>query len=147
MPLERIGAIYARQPRLSALFTIAAQAERLALMDTLAVTGRASAMQQLARLLLDLHARLTPLGLVEDQGFDLPLSQEVIGDLTGLTAVHVNRKLRGSREAGLIGRDGIGVRNLDLDRLQALSPIAPRQRQVQPAWLPPPRSPTYTGTA
>ena len=137
VPFERLGAIYARLPRLAALFTIAVQAERLALMDTLAVTGRASAVQQLARLLLDLHARLTPLGLVEDDGFELPLSQEVIGDLTGLTAVHVNRKLREMREAGLIGREGTRVRILDLARLRALSPVAPRQLQVQPAWLPP----------
>jgi CRP/FNR family transcriptional regulator len=137
VPFERLGAIYTGLPRLAALFAVAIQAERLALMDTLAVTGRASAKQQVARLLLDLHARLTPLGLVEDDGFELPLSQEVIGDLTGLTAVHVNRKLREMREAGLIGREGTRLRILDLARLRALSPVAPRQLQVQPAWLPP----------
>lgn len=137
VPFERLGAIYARLPRLAALFTIAVQAERLALMDTLAVTGRASAVQQIARLLLDLHARLTPLGLVEDDGFDLPLSQEIIGDLAGLTAVHVNRKLREMRESGLIGRDGTRVRILDLARLRAQSLVAPRRLRAQPAWLPP----------
>lgn len=136
VPFVRLGAIYERLPRLAALFTIAVQAERLSLMDTLAVTGRATAAQQLARLLLDLYARLMPLGMVEDDAFDLPLSQEAIGDLTGLTAVHVNRKLREMRESGLIGRDGSRMKILDVARLRGLSPVAPRRLQHEPAWLP-----------
>lgn len=136
VPFERLGPIYATLPRLAALFTFAAQVERLALMDTLAVTGRASAKEQLARLLLDLHARLVPIGAVEDDAFDLPLTQEIIGDLTGLTAVHVNRKLRELREEGLFAREGRKVRILDLAALRALSPIKPRLLQFEPAWLP-----------
>ncbi|EZP53332.1 Crp/Fnr family transcriptional regulator [Sphingomonas sp. RIT328] len=137
VPFTRLGALYTRLPRLAALVTFAAQAERVSLMDTLAVTGRASAREQLARLLLDLHARLLPLGLVVDDGFDLPLTQEAIGDLAGLTAVHVNRKLRDFREEGLIARDGTTIRLLDLPRLRALSPILPRALRFDAAWLPP----------
>lgn len=75
--------------------------ERLALMDALAMTGNASARERMARLLVDFHTRLSPIDLVVDDGFHLPLTQEIIGDLLGLTAVHVNRTIRGLEEEGL----------------------------------------------
>ncbi|MDT8760879.1 Crp/Fnr family transcriptional regulator [Sphingomonas psychrotolerans] len=138
VPFQRLGVIYSHLPRLGALITFAAQVERLALMDALVVAGRASAKEQLARLLLDLHARLTPLGAAEDNAFDLPLTQEAIGDLTGLTAIHVNRKLRELREEGLIAFQRGRMQILDLAALRALAPIEPRLLQFEPAWLPPP---------
>jgi CRP/FNR family transcriptional regulator len=137
VPFGRLGAIYTGLPRLAALFAVPIQAERLALMDVLAVTGRAPAKQQLVRLLLELHARLTPLGPVEDDGFELPLSQEVIGDSVGLTVVHVNRKPREMRESGPIGYEGTRVRIPNMTRLRGSSPVGPRQLQVEPPWLPP----------
>jgi len=137
VPFQRLSEIYARLPRLATLFFYAAQVERLALMDALVAIGRTSAKEQLARLYLDLHARLSALGAVENDAFDLPLTQEVIADLTGLTAVHVNRKMRELREEGLIAREGGRVRLLDLAALRALAPIGPRLLQFEPAWLPP----------
>lgn len=136
VPYERFGRIFEQAPRLAALFTVAVQMERLALMDMLAITGNASAREQLARLLVDLHTRPTPIGAVEDDAFDLPLTQEVIGDLLGLTGVHVNRTVRGLEEEGLIARTGHLVRLIALDRLRQLSPLPPRQPAFAPAWLP-----------
>ena len=136
VPFGRLADVHARFPRLAALFTFAVQVERLALMDALVATGRASAKEQLARLLVDLHTRLTPLGFVRDDAFDLPLTQEIIGDLSGLTAVHVNRKLRELREEGLIAREGQKVRILKLVALRDLSPTIPRLHRFEPPWLP-----------
>lgn len=136
VPYERFGRLFEVAPRLAALFIVAVQMERLALMDMLAITGNASAREQLARLLVDLHTRLTPIGAVQDDAFDLPLTQEVIGDLLGLTGVHVNRTVRSLEEDGLIARTGHRVRLLDLDRLRQLSPLPPRQPGFEPAWLP-----------
>jgi CRP-like cAMP-binding protein len=137
VPYDRLGRLYRDLPRLAALFTMAVQLERLALMDALAVTGKASAREQLARLLIDLHARLTPIGAVEDEGFVLPLTQEIIGDLLGLTAVHVNRTIRALETEGLVARSGQRVRLLDLAALRRLSPLSQRQPQFEPTWLPP----------
>lgn len=137
VPYERLGRLYHDLPRLAALLTMAAQMERLALMDALAVTSKASAREQLARLLLDLHARLTPIGAVQEDGFVMPLTQEIIGDLLGLTAVHVNRTIRAMEAEGLVARSGHRIRLLDLVALRRLSPLSPRQPQFEPAWLPP----------
>lgn len=136
VPYERFGRLYETAPRLAALFTVAVQMERLSLMDMLAITGNASSREQLARLLIDLHTRLTPLGLVEDNAFDLPLTQEVIGDLLGLTAVHVNRTVRALEDEKMIARSGHRITLLDVDRLRHMSPLPPRQPAFEPAWLP-----------
>lgn len=137
VPSERFGRLFVEMPRVAALFTVAIQMERLALMDTLATTSNASARERLARLLVDLHMRLSAIGAVEEDSFHLPLTQEAIGDLIGLTPVHVNRTIRSMEEAGLIARQGHRFRLLDLPALRALAPLKPRQPQFEPAWLPP----------
>jgi len=139
VPFARIGALFESAPRLAALFAIAIQMERLALMDMLAVTGNASAREQLARLLLDFHARLTPIGAVTNDTFDLPITQEVMGALLGLTGVHVNRTIRSLEDERLIARQGHRMHLLDLPGLQRLSPLQPRAPQFAPDWLPAPR--------
>jgi CRP-like cAMP-binding protein len=55
-----------------------------------------------AHLLSELHARLSIAGLVRDNTFRVPITQEQMGDALGLTAVHTNRMLRKVRDAGLI---------------------------------------------
>ncbi|AOW25680.1 hypothetical protein AVM11_17530 [Sphingomonas melonis TY] len=60
------------------------------------------AARSLAHLLCELHARVGQAGLAEGSGCEIPLTQEDIGDVLGLTAVHVNRMLRELREQGLV---------------------------------------------
>ncbi|MET0184237.1 MAG: Crp/Fnr family transcriptional regulator, partial [Achromobacter sp.] len=66
-----------------------------------------SAAVRIAHLLCELHARFSVVGLATPEGFAIDLTQADLGDMTGLTPVHVNRTLRKLREAGLaIVRDG-----------------------------------------
>jgi len=64
--------------------------------------ARRSADKRIAHLFCELHARLSVVGLVQDERFDLPLTQEVVADALGLTPVHINRMLQKLREEGLI---------------------------------------------
>ncbi len=137
VPHKRFGRLFVEAPRAAALFTMAIQVERLALMDMLATTSNASARERLARLLIDLHLRLGAIGAVEQDGFFLPLTQEAISDLIGLTPVHVNRTIRHLEDAGLIARRGHRIRLLDLPALRDLAPLKPRHVQFEPDWLPP----------
>jgi len=58
-------------------------------------------------LLCELQMRFAVVGLNTPEGFPLNLTQADLGDMTGLTPVHVNRTLRKLREAGLaVVRDG-----------------------------------------
>lgn len=66
-----------------------------------------SAAVRIAHLLCEFQIRLAIVGLANETGFALDLTQLDLGDMVGLTAVHVNRTLRKLRESGLaIVRDG-----------------------------------------
>jgi CRP-like cAMP-binding protein len=66
--------------------------------------GRRDARTRLAHLLCEFSTRLQATGLAPDRSFDLPMTQEQLGDALGLTAVHVNRVLKGLETSGLITR-------------------------------------------
>lgn len=68
----------------------------------LAAMGRRTGLAQLAHLLAELYLRLEVVGLASDHSFELPLSQSVLGDAMGLSAVHVSRLVGDLREAGLV---------------------------------------------
>lgn len=77
-----------------------------------------SAAVRIAHLLCELQTRFAAVDLAGAEGFALDLTQADLGDMTGLTPVHVNRTLRKLREANLaIVRDGY-VSIPDLRRLQ-----------------------------
>jgi len=61
------------------------------------------------------QVRMAVVGLAESEGFAINLTQADLGDMTGLTPVHVNRTLRKLREANLaMVRDGYAsIPNLD----------------------------------
>jgi CRP-like cAMP-binding protein len=63
--------------------------------------GRRSALQRLADLLVELYDRLDGIGLVDERGFHMPLTQEHLADTLGLSVVHVNRSLKALRLEGL----------------------------------------------
>ena len=55
--------------------------------------GARTAAQRILHFLLELWIRLEQVGLANDKGFELELTQEQIGDCMGLSTVHVNRSL------------------------------------------------------
>jgi len=133
---SKFGLLFADHPSLGALLFAAQQVDRVALTDRLVSLGRSSARGRVAALLLWIARRLRFAGLPVDQGFALPLTQEEIGDLTGLTAVHVNRTMRVLGEQGLIARAGSNLRILDHDRLARLANHTPRREAIDQSWLP-----------
>jgi CRP-like cAMP-binding protein len=66
-----------------------------------------SAAVRIALLFCELQRRYDVVGQASPAGFPLPLTQTDIGDMVGLTPIHVNRTLRKLREADLaIMRNG-----------------------------------------
>ena len=64
-------------------------------------------------------------GLVTDNAFHFPLTQPDIGEVTGLTGVHVNRVLRWLRNRGLFVLDKRRMQILDYDGLARLGEFDP----------------------
>ncbi len=67
--------------------------------------GRRDAQTRLAHLLCEVAVRLDAQGLSGGEGYELPMTQEQLGDALGLTAVHVNRTLKALEAQGLIVRN------------------------------------------
>lgn len=101
--------------------------------DQLTSVGRQSARERVARLLLELFMRYWshwPGNGIEEM--QLPLTQEHIGDATGLTAIHVNRILRGLKQDGVVEFHYRRLRILNPDRLTDIAGVDP---QVAHFWL------------
>jgi len=101
--------------------------------DHLTSIGRRSARERVAHLLLELFTRYRaqwPGNRSEEMV--LPLTQEQIGDATGLTFVHVNRVLSVLRKEGIVQFHYRRLRILDPDRLIEVAGVDP---EIAIAWL------------
>ncbi|MGB3071404.1 MAG: Crp/Fnr family transcriptional regulator [Ottowia sp.] len=63
--------------------------------------GRLKAIARIAHFLCETSVRLAAVGLSDGKQFHLPLTQFDLGEICGMTSVHVNRVVRELREAGL----------------------------------------------
>ncbi|WP_174274074.1 Crp/Fnr family transcriptional regulator [Sphingomonas bacterium] len=81
--------------------------------------GRRDARARIAHLLCEFATRMKAAGIATDGRYELPMTQEQIGDATGLTGVHVNRTLRSLAADGLIHRDRRFLGFADWDRVRA----------------------------
>lgn len=132
---SRLMAVLQRSPRIAASLFLSAQKERIALMEALAVMGQADATVRLAAMLISLFDRLEPLGETEGDSFRLPLTQREIGEVVGVTTVHVNRTLRQLEASGLVARSEQRIRLIDRAKLRRLAGLPLREFQVQPTWV------------
>lgn len=140
-PLERaaLADLTVAHPRLAALLIAIDQMERVALTDRLAGLGRTSAKARVAALLIEIRNRLRAIDPSIGDSFALGLTQEEIGDATGLTAVHVNRMLRQLEEEGLIAREGGRFAFLNETALARMAYHVDRAAKLDLSWLPDPR--------
>lgn len=83
--------------------------------------GRRDGKSRIAHMLCEFAARCRAAGLGDGNCFDLPMTQEQIGDATGLTSVHVNRMLKTLRDEGAISRSGRQVTISDWAKLQRIA--------------------------
>ena len=87
--------------------------------------GQRSADERMAHLLSELLLRLEAIGLVQNDGFELPVTQTELAEVLGLSSVHVNRVLQSMRREGLISLQGGWVTVHDRGRLEALASFDP----------------------
>ena len=137
-PFDRtlMAGLLTEHPRLAAVIMVMNQMEKVALTDRLAALGRTSAKVRVAALLLEIRNRIRLTGQAATTDFALPLTQEEIGDATGLTAVHVNRMLRQLEEDGLIVRDNGRVTFVDETAMLRAANYVDRFDGLDLRWLP-----------
>ena len=115
-----------------------------ALVEQLVDLGRRDSRARVAHLLLRLERRLMRIGHAAPEGYYCPISQYLIADALGLTAIHVNRVLRALREAGVVTLRKDRVTIHDRARLAEIAGLDQPENDsganVVPM-LPPPRGP------
>jgi CRP-like cAMP-binding protein len=87
--------------------------------------GRRGAKSRIAHMLCEFATRREQAGLGSPERIELPMSQEEIGDATGLTAVHVNRMLHELARDGVIVRDKREVEIADWARMCRVADFNP----------------------
>ena len=120
LPRDRALALSAQHPGIARTFTWLALVENAILSQWALSLGRQSARERLAHLLCELSVRL---GYVEGEAesrFELPLTQEHISDVLGLTSVHVNRTIQQLRTEGLVITDRRMVTIRDVAELRRI---------------------------
>ena len=126
-------------PRLAALMVTYNQIERAMLTDRLAALGRTPAKARVAAIVLEMRNRRRLGDRSIGDTFTLGLTQEEIGDATGLTSVHVNRMFRQLENERLIDRDNGRITIRDERALARTANFVDRYANLDLSWLPPAR--------
>lgn len=110
---SRIDEVLASSTRLTRIFMLVMARESAILVERVINLGRRSAAEKLAHFIAELQARLELIHERPENEIELPFSQAVIGDILGITSVHVSRSFRLLKEKGLAGfeRDRVVIYN------------------------------------
>lgn len=125
IPRERAADLRARFPAYGETFLSFVEREYALAIEHITSIGRRTALERIAHLLIEIVTRVKRhYPLADGETAQLPLTQSEIGDMLGLTGVHVNRMLRQLREDGLVDVQPGSVRIIDYERLAKIAGVA-----------------------
>lgn len=104
---------------LAEAYAVSGALEEFYLFRQIARLGRLSAYERMLDWMFEMRDRLALAGLVVDNGFPMPVTQEGLADALGLTSVHVNRTLQLMRREGLVELRSGMARLIDPERLMS----------------------------
>lgn len=125
VPGDAVLEVTARLPRIAQALWWSTLVDEAIAREWIVNIGQRSATERMAHLLCELFVRLRGVGLVQDGGCDLPMTQTELADALGLSAVHTNRTLQELRSLGLIVWKGKRLTIPDLHALQNLALFNP----------------------
>jgi CRP-like cAMP-binding protein len=104
---------------LAEAYALASAREEAQLLRHITRLGRLTAQERIIDWILETGDRLVRCGLGSRESFPLPITQEMLADLLGLTSVHVNRMLQALKRDNLLWLRG-GIARIDRARCLAL---------------------------
>jgi CRP-like cAMP-binding protein len=125
VPHENLRTITEQFPHLTRLYWFNTNLDAAIHREWEVSLGRRTALARVATLLCELRARLEVVGLADEHGFDLPLTQGDLADCLGLTNIHVNRMLKELREQGVVEVQQGRVSIRDLAALRRIGEFDP----------------------
>ncbi|HMJ92738.1 MAG TPA: Crp/Fnr family transcriptional regulator [Allosphingosinicella sp.] len=95
--------------------------------------GRRPAIGRIAHLLCEIGLRMEAAGLANAGSYEMPMTQEQMGDAAGLTSVHVNRVLQELGRLGLIERSKRTITIPDWEHLRRIGDFNARYLHLEPS--------------
>ena len=136
IPKRMFATLIEDYPRLAAIMFIFAQEERITSGDRLCSISRLPCKGRLAFLLMDLITRLRAADPFVTNSFQMHLTREQMGEITGMTPVHASRMWSELVADGAIRCDRPFVTIEDERRLISISNFVNRSADLDFSWLP-----------
>ncbi len=125
VPHETLAEITEKYPHLTRLLWLDTVIDAAIHREWLVVLGRRQAIGKVAHFLCEMYLRLGSVGLADQTSFRLGLRQTDLGDVLGLSVVHVNRVVQSLRKQGLITWKGDVVTIEKWDQLVKVGEFEP----------------------
>lgn len=125
IPHSSLKGVTEKHPHLTRMFWLSTVVDGAIQRAWITCLGRRSAIQHLAHLICEIYLRLEVVGLAAEGKFEFPVTQAEIGDMLGLSNVHVNRTLQELRGSRLVQWRGSTVQIDDFDGLSAFAEFDP----------------------
>ena len=100
VPHEKLKAITEQHPHLTRVYWFATNMDAAIHREWALSLGRRTALARVAHVFCELNIRLGLVGLADQNGYALPLTQTDLAECLGLTSVHVNRTLKAAPRPG-----------------------------------------------
>ena len=130
---ETLRQLHRRRPVVAEMFWRDTLIDAAMFREWIVNVGQRPAPARLAHVMMELRERLRVIGRLEGNGFEMPLTQEEIGDALGITAVHVNRVIRQLREDGIAELHRGRVTVVDESKFRELADFDDRYLHQSPA--------------
>ncbi|XYD09058.1 Crp/Fnr family transcriptional regulator [Methylobacterium sp. NMS12] len=133
IPAATIRYLTENHPRITRALWWATLVDEGILREWLSSMGQREAPERLAHLICELLLRLRLVGIADEGGYDLPLSQIDLADILGMTSVHVNRTLRHLRQLDLVDLKRRRLTISDVARLKTYCSFDPAYLHLRPS--------------
>ena len=129
---EALQKLHRRSPSVAEMFWRDTLIDAAMFREWIVNVGQRPAPARLAHVMIELRERLRLIGRIEGPDFEMPLTQEQIGEALGITSVHANRVIRQLRQEGIVELNRGRVTVLDERKFQELADFDDRYLHQSP---------------
>ncbi len=130
---ETLRKLHRRRPNVAEMFWRDTLIDAAMFREWIVNVGQRPAPARLAHVIVELRERLKVIGRVTEDGFEMPLTQEQIGEALGVTAVHANRVIKQLRQEEIVDFHRGRVKVLSEQKLLELADFDDRYLHQSPA--------------
>lgn len=131
-PRRRTYELFARMPALAYELAWLGSREESLIDENLTSVGQRNAQERIAALLISLYRRADALGLVSEDSFAFPLTQQHLADALGLSLVHTSKTWSRLRRAGLFALSGGRLKLLNPRLTERMALLFEGERRPRP---------------